>query len=209
MLVHQAATRARPRRLRRRRRRRGQDDRAARPRRRLPRERCAGARARRRAAAPPTSSPPRPASPAAPCTGSSSTPSARAASRAAACWSSTRPGMAETRVLAPLLELVEQRARGRRSWSATRTSCPPVGAGGLYPALCDRLGAIDLIENRRQRDLVRTRRARAAARRRPRALPRPRRPTRPPHLDDDATAAKQRLLEDWWQTAAARSRPAR
>ena len=109
-------------------------------------------------------------------------------------------GMAETRTLAPVLDLVE-RAEGRAILVGDPHQLPPVGAGGLFPALCERLGAIDLTDNRRQRDIS-ERRALALLRegepetylahaaRRGRL-----------HLEDDPTTAKQRLLEDWWQAA--------
>jgi len=109
-------------------------------------------------------------------------------------------GMAETRLLAPLLELVD-RAEGKAILVGDPHQLPAVGAGGLYPALCERLGAISLVENRRQRDLserealVRLRAGNpeaylthAASRGRL-------------HLDRDPTVAKQRLLEDWWRVA--------
>jgi conjugative relaxase-like TrwC/TraI family protein len=109
-------------------------------------------------------------------------------------------GMAETRVLAPLLELVDQ-AEGKAILVGDPKQLPPVGAGGLYPALCERLGAIDLVENHRQRDLSERQ---ALARLRdgdPEAyLSRAARRGRL-HLDNDPTVAKQRLLEDWWQVA--------
>jgi conjugative relaxase-like TrwC/TraI family protein len=109
-------------------------------------------------------------------------------------------GMAETRLLAPLLELVD-RAEGKAILVGDPQQLPPVGAGGLYSALCDRLGAISLVENLRQRDLserqalVRLREGDpeaylAHAARRGRL-----------HLDRGLTDAKQRLLEDWWQAA--------
>ncbi len=109
-------------------------------------------------------------------------------------------GMAETRVLAPVLDLVD-RAGGKAILVGDSQQLPPVGAGGLYPALCERLGAISLADNRRQRDLserralVRLREGDpeaylAHAARRGRL-----------HLERDATEAKQRLLEDWWQVA--------
>ena len=109
-------------------------------------------------------------------------------------------GMAETRTLAPVLDLVE-RAEGRAILVGDPHQLPPVGAGGLFTALCERLGAIDLTDNRRQRDIS-ERRALALLRegepetylahaaRRGRL-----------HLEDDPTTAKQRLLEDWWQAA--------
>ncbi len=109
-------------------------------------------------------------------------------------------GMAETRVLAPVLELVE-RAEGRAILVGDPRQLPPVGAGGLFPALCQRLGTIDLADNRRQRDLSERQAlahlregepdaylAHAALRGRL-------------HLEQDPTEAKQRLLEDWWQVA--------
>jgi ATP-dependent exoDNAse (exonuclease V) alpha subunit len=109
-------------------------------------------------------------------------------------------GMADTRVLAPLLELVE-RAEGKAILIGDPQQLPPVGAGGLFPALCEQLGAINLADNHRQRDLWERRaleRLRdgdaetylAHAARHGRL-----------HVDDDATNAKQRLVEDWWQTA--------
>jgi conjugative relaxase-like TrwC/TraI family protein len=109
-------------------------------------------------------------------------------------------GMAETRVLAPVLELVE-RAEGRAILVGDPHQLPPVGAGGLFPALCERVGAIDLVENRRQRDLS-ERRALALLREgEPEAyLAHAARRGRL-HLEQDPTEAKQRLLEDWWQVA--------
>lgn len=108
--------------------------------------------------------------------------------------------MAETRVLAPVLELVTQ-AEGRAILVGDPNQLPPVGAGGLFPALCERLGAISLDENRRQRDLS----ERQALARLREGDPEPylahaaRRGRL--HLEQDATEAKQRLLEDWWQVA--------
>ncbi|HEY2935284.1 MAG TPA: MobF family relaxase [Gaiellaceae bacterium] len=109
-------------------------------------------------------------------------------------------GMAETRVLAPVLELVE-RAEGKAILVGDPAQLPAVGAGGLYPALCEQLGAISLVEIRRQRDLS-ERQALACLRagdpesylahaaRRGRL-----------QLADGPTVAKQRLLEDWWRVA--------
>jgi ATP-dependent exoDNAse (exonuclease V) alpha subunit len=109
-------------------------------------------------------------------------------------------GMAETRVLAPLLELVD-RAAGKAILVGDPRQLPAVGAGGLYPALCERLGVIELGENRRQRDLSERQ-----------ALAQLRAGAPEPYLAhaasrgrlqvaDDATVAKQCLLEDWWQVA--------
>ena len=110
-------------------------------------------------------------------------------------------GMAETQVLAPLLELVEA-AEGKAILVGDPAQLPAVGAGGLYPALCERLGALELDENRRQHDPSERQ-----------ALARLRAGDPEPYLthaanhgrlsvEDDPLVAKQRLLEDWWQTAA-------
>ncbi len=109
-------------------------------------------------------------------------------------------GMAETRVLAPLLQAVE-RAEGKLLLVGDPTQLPAVGAGGLYQALCDRLDVVELSDNRRQRD----------ARERE-VLARMRDGNPEPYLalaahrgrlavDDNATAAKERLLVDWWREA--------
>jgi conjugative relaxase-like TrwC/TraI family protein len=109
-------------------------------------------------------------------------------------------GMAETRVLAPLLRLVDQ-AAGKALLVGDPGQLPPVGAGGLYPALCQRLGAIELSENRRQRDLTERQaltRLRAGD---PEAyLAHAARHGRL-QLADNPTVAKHRLLQDWWQAA--------
>jgi hypothetical protein len=109
-------------------------------------------------------------------------------------------GMAETRVLAPVLELVE-RAEGRAILVGDPHQLPPVGAGGLFPALCERLGSIELTANRRQQDLA-ERRALALLRDgQPDAyLAHAARHARL-HLAHEPTEAKQRLLEDWWRVA--------
>ncbi|CAN5717143.1 MobF family relaxase [soil metagenome] len=109
-------------------------------------------------------------------------------------------GRAETHILAPLLRLVDE-AGGKAILVGDPGQLPAVGAGGLFPALCDRLGAIGLSENRRQHDpaerdaLARLRAgdpepylAHAASGGRL-------------HIEDDATSAKRRLLEDWWHAA--------
>jgi conjugative relaxase-like TrwC/TraI family protein len=108
--------------------------------------------------------------------------------------------MAETRVLAPVLELVQE-AEGRAILVGDPHQLPSVGAGGLFPALCERLGAIDLADNRRQHDLS-ERRALALLRE---GEPHPylahaARSGRL-HVGEDLTEAKQRLLDDWWQVA--------
>ena len=109
-------------------------------------------------------------------------------------------GMAETRVLAPLLHAVD-RAEGKLLLVGDPGQLPAVGAGGLYQALCDRLGAIELSANRRQRDPL-EREALAQLRA---GDPEPylahaarnRRLT----VNDHPVEAKERLLSDWWQQA--------
>jgi conjugative relaxase-like TrwC/TraI family protein len=109
-------------------------------------------------------------------------------------------GMAETRVLGPILCLVEA-AEGKAILLGDPRQLPAVGSGGLFQALCDELGAVELTENRRQHD-PEERRALALLRG---GNPEPylsHAATRGHlHVDHDPTAAKQRLLEDWWQTA--------
>ncbi len=115
-------------------------------------------------------------------------------------------GMAETRVLAPLLHAID-RAEGKLVLVGDPAQLPAVGAGGLYQALCDRLGAVELRSNRRQRDPL-EREALAQLRS---GDPEPylAHAARRGHLavDDDPTAAKERLLADWWREA--RRSPAR
>ncbi len=110
-------------------------------------------------------------------------------------------GMAETRVLAPLLRLVE-RAGGKAILVGDPCQLPAVGAGGLYPALCEQLGAIELTENRRQHELS----ERQTLARLRGGDPEPYLAHAAKHgrlqVDDDTTLAKQRLLEDWWRSAA-------
>ena len=109
-------------------------------------------------------------------------------------------GMAETRVLAPILRAVDE-VEGKVLLVGDPAQLPAVGAGGLYQALCHRLDALELTGNRRQRDpLERDALARlragdpepylAHAARRGRLT-----------IDQDPTSTKQRLLDDWWQEA--------
>ena len=109
-------------------------------------------------------------------------------------------GMAETRVLAPLLQAVE-RAEGKLLMVGDPAQLPAVGAGGLYQALCDRLDPLELSGNRRQRDPLERE-----------ALARMRAGDPDPYLalaarrghlalDESKTAAKERLLGDWWREA--------
>ncbi len=58
-------------------------------------------------------------------------------------------GMAETRILGPLLERVEH-ADGKAVLIGDPHQLPAVGAGGLFAGIVERHGAIELTENRRQ-----------------------------------------------------------
>ena len=108
--------------------------------------------------------------------------------------------MAGTRILAPLLHAVD-RAQGKLLLVGDPAQLPAVGAGGLYQALCDRLGPLELSGNRRQRDPLERE-----------ALARLRTGDPEPYLayaarrgrlavDDNVAATKERLLDDWWREA--------
>ncbi|HZC75271.1 MAG TPA: MobF family relaxase, partial [Gaiellaceae bacterium] len=109
-------------------------------------------------------------------------------------------GMAGTRILAPLLHAVD-RAQGKLLLVGDPAQLPAVGAGGLYQALCDRLGPLELNGNRRQRDPL----EREALARLRTGDPEPYLAYAARHsrlaVDDDAAAAKERLLDDWWREA--------
>ena len=109
-------------------------------------------------------------------------------------------GMAETRLLAPLLRLVHE-AEAKAILVGDPAQLPSIGAGGLFAALCERLGAIELRENRRQRELEERE-----------ALARLRVGQSEPyltfaaeqgrlHVADGALEVRARLLADWWQAA--------
>lgn len=109
-------------------------------------------------------------------------------------------GMAETRVLAPLLERIE-RAEAKLVLIGDPQQLPAVGAGGLFAGIVERHGSIEVGENRRQSD-AEERRALEAIRN---------------GLGRDYLAfaegagrlvacetpqtAKTRLLADWWAAA--------
>jgi conjugative relaxase-like TrwC/TraI family protein len=109
-------------------------------------------------------------------------------------------GMAETRVLAPLLQRVEE-AGGRVILVGDPHQLPAVGAGGLFAGIVERYGAVELTENRRQRDeleheaLAAIRRGLgrdylAFAERRERLV-----------VSENPLATRTRLLSDWWRSA--------
>jgi conjugative relaxase-like TrwC/TraI family protein len=108
--------------------------------------------------------------------------------------------MAETRVLAPVLELVEH-AQGKAILIGDPQQLPAVGAGGLFAGIVEREGAVVLTENRRQRDeLEREALARiragigrdylAYAEKRERLV-----------VSESAVTTRARLLADWWKHA--------
>jgi conjugative relaxase-like TrwC/TraI family protein len=109
-------------------------------------------------------------------------------------------GMAETRILAPLLERVEQ-AHGKIVLIGDPCQLPAVGAGGLFTGIVERYGAIELGENRRQHDPEERRALEAIrggcgrdylafAEGKGRLI-----------ASDTPLAAKTRLLADWWAVA--------
>ncbi len=109
-------------------------------------------------------------------------------------------GMAETRILAPLLAEVE-RADAKLVLIGDPHQLPAVGAGGLLEAIAKRVGTIELHENRRQHDAI-ERQALAAVRsgsgrdwlayaeREERLV-----------VGPDPLATRSRLLADWWSHA--------
>ncbi len=108
--------------------------------------------------------------------------------------------MAETRVLAPVLKLVEH-AQGKAILIGDPQQLPAVGAGGLFAGIVEREGAIVLRENRRQQDeLEREALARvragvgrdylAYAEKRERLL-----------VSESPVTTRARLLADWWEHA--------
>jgi hypothetical protein len=109
-------------------------------------------------------------------------------------------GMAETRVLAPLLERVEH-AQAKIVLIGDPCQLPAVGAGGLFNGIVERHGAIELGENRRQRDRD-ERRALETIRN---GLGRDYLAFAEGHgrlISSDAPVrTKIRLLSDWWEAA--------
>jgi conjugative relaxase-like TrwC/TraI family protein len=109
-------------------------------------------------------------------------------------------GMAETRILGPVLALVEQ-ANGKAILIGDPHQLPAVGAGGLFAGIVEREGAVELTENRRQHDeLERDALARvragvgrdylAYAEKRERLV-----------VSESAVTTRARLLADWWKHA--------
>jgi conjugative relaxase-like TrwC/TraI family protein len=108
--------------------------------------------------------------------------------------------MAETRILAPVLQLVEQ-TEGKAILIGDPQQLPAVGAGGLFVGIVEREGAVVLSENRRQHDeLEREALARVRAglgrdylaysEKRQRLV-----------VSDSPVTTRARLLADWWANA--------
>jgi AAA domain len=109
-------------------------------------------------------------------------------------------GMAETRILALLLALVDE-AEGKALLVGDPHQLAAVGAGGLFGAIVERQGAVQLRENHRQRDEVERRALEALrgglgreylafAEQRERLV-----------VSDDPLETRTRLLADSWQAA--------
>jgi hypothetical protein len=109
-------------------------------------------------------------------------------------------GMAETRILGPVLERIDA-VGGKAVLIGDPHQLPAVGAGGLFAGIVERHGAIVLKENHRQHDEL-ERQALAAVRagvgrdylafaeQRDRLV-----------VSEDPLATKTRLLADWWAHA--------
>jgi ATP-dependent exoDNAse (exonuclease V) alpha subunit len=111
-------------------------------------------------------------------------------------------GMADTRILTRVLLEVEQ-AEGKVVLVGDPAQLPAVGPGGLYAAVVERNGAVELDDNRRQRDEL-ERRALALLRE---GRSRDYLAHVAEHgrltVADSRTEAKARLIADWWQAARA------
>jgi conjugative relaxase-like TrwC/TraI family protein len=109
-------------------------------------------------------------------------------------------GMADTRTLTQLLFRVEH-AQAKLVLVGDPAQLPAVGAGGLFAAIVERAGAIELTDNRRQRDEL-ERRALALLREgRSRDYLAHAAQNGRLSVADNRIEAKARLVADWWQAA--------
>jgi conjugative relaxase-like TrwC/TraI family protein len=113
--------------------------------------------------------------------------------------------MAETRVLAPILAAVEQ-AGGKAVLIGDPQQLPAVGAGGLFVAIVDRQGAIELSGNQRQQDELERRALQAVREGRGRDYLAFADRRGSLTVSNDPLESRARLLGDWWRHA--RSDPA-
>jgi ATP-dependent exoDNAse (exonuclease V) alpha subunit len=109
-------------------------------------------------------------------------------------------GMADTRTLTRLL-LDAHDARGKVVLVGDPAQLPAVGPGGLFQAIVERKGAIELSENHRQHDELE--RQALALLREGRSTDYLAHVARQGRLEvaDTRTEAKARLVADWWQAA--------
>jgi conjugative relaxase-like TrwC/TraI family protein len=111
-------------------------------------------------------------------------------------------GMADTRILTRALLEVDQ-ADGKLVLVGDPAQLPAVGPGGLYAALVERNGAVELHDNRRQRDEL-ERRALALLREgRSRDYLAHVAELGRLAVADSRTEAKAQLIADWWQAGRA------
>jgi conjugative relaxase-like TrwC/TraI family protein len=109
-------------------------------------------------------------------------------------------GMAETRILGPLLERVEQ-ADGKAVLIGDPHQLPAVGAGGLFAGIVERHGAIELAENRRQHNPDERRALEAVRNGLGRDYLAFAQGTGRLVASETPLATRARLLADWWAAA--------
>lgn len=107
---------------------------------------------------------------------------------------------AETRVLAPILAAVEN-ANGKAVLIGDPHQLPAVGAGGLFAAIVDRQGAIELSENQRQRDDLERRALQAVREGRGRDYLAFAEQRGRLTVSNDPLESRTQLLADWWSHA--------
>ena len=113
-------------------------------------------------------------------------------------------GMAETRVLAPLLEQIE-RADGKAILVGDPAQLPAVGAGGLLATVAERAGAVELVQNRRQHEPEERAALRAIRNGCGRDYLAHAENDGRLTVHDNTGALRARLLADWWKHARANS----
>lgn len=109
-------------------------------------------------------------------------------------------GMAETRVLSPLLEHIEQ-ADGKAVLVGDPAQLPAVGAGGLLTTIVERVGAAELRQNRRQHESDERKALRAIRNGSGRDYLAHAESQGRITTHGDPALLRARLLADWWQHA--------
>jgi conjugative relaxase-like TrwC/TraI family protein len=107
---------------------------------------------------------------------------------------------AETRVLAPILAAVEN-ANGKAVLIGDPQQLPAVGAGGLFAAIVERHGAVELSENQRQRDELERRALQAVRDGRGRDYLAVTEQRGRLTVSNDPLESRTQLLADWWSHA--------